>query len=126
VGTFLLALGRPCCVVKGPEHADDVAQGNIGDVPFGDGPHGLALEVEDGPPGAPASRAGGLRDLKDLAEVQVAMDALQRAGGYAVEAVQQCIQWFVVGPDGGTGFRPCLADALGYSGPDHLPGFAFG
>ena len=67
-------LPGPRRVVEGPQHAGDVTQGEVRDAPLGEGAQRLALEVEQDP-----ATAG---DVQHLAEVVVAVDALQgRPGG---------------------------------------------
>ena len=54
------------------------------------------------------------------------MDTLQETCGCPVKAGQEGIQGVVVGADGGAGFRPGAADALGYGGSDGLAGVGLG
>ncbi len=115
--TLVLPFSRTGRVVEGAQHAHHVPQRNVGEIAFGDGPKGFTLKIQDGPPARLPAVAG---DLQDLPKVEIAVDPLQRSGRYAVEPGKQRLQRLVIGPDGGTGFRPCLADALGYSGRNDL------
>ena len=116
-GTLVFPFRRAGRVVEGAQHAHHVPERNIGEIAFGDGPQGFTLKIQDGPPARLAAVAG---DLQDLPKVEIAVDPLQRSGRHAVELAKQRLQRLVVRPDGGTGFRPCLPDPLGYSGRNDL------
>ena len=74
--------------------------GDVREVAFGDGAQRLALEVEDGPARWPARPGPAAGHLQDLPEVEVAVDALERAGAGALEPAEETVQRFFVRPDG--------------------------
>ena len=58
--------------------------------------------------------------------MEVSVNALQATGRDTLEVVEQAFQRLFIRPDGGTCLRPCLADALGYSGGDDTARDGFG
>ena len=82
-----------------------------------DRPQGFAFKVQNRPPGRFARGAG---HQEDLAQVKVAVDTLQRPGFLPRQLRQKCFKLLLMGPDGGAGLSPRLADAPGYFGRDVL------